>query len=125
MWVLLKSLLAKWAILRLILQAFGSLGWLLPLAFVLKALGLPFLLLLAVLAIPLLVVLAVLGLPILLVVMVGGFLVSVTLWIVSLGLAALKLAIPLLLIFWVLRWMFGRGDAPRTPESPATPGDAT
>ncbi len=52
MWLLLKSLLAKWAILKLVLKAFGSLGWLLPIAFVLKALGLPFLLLLAVIALP-------------------------------------------------------------------------
>jgi hypothetical protein len=111
MWILLKSLLAKWAILKLVLQAFGSLGWLLPLAFVLKALGLPFLLLLAVLAIPLLLVLAVLGLPILLVVAIGGFLVTVTVWIVSLGLAALKLVLPLVLLYWVARWMFGRGDS--------------
>ena len=50
MWVLLKSLLAQWAIVKLVLKAFGSLGWLLPLAFVLKALGLPLLLLLAALA---------------------------------------------------------------------------
>lgn len=111
MWVLLKSLLTKWAILKLVLKGLGSLGWLLPLAFILKAFGLPFLVMLAVLALPLLLVLAVIGLPFLLVALVGGFLITVTMWIVGIGVAALKLAIPLLLIYWVLKWMFGRGDS--------------
>ena len=74
MWVVRKSVLAKWAILKLVLKAFGSGGWLLPLAFILKALGLPFLIMLAGLALPLLLVLAVIGLPVLLVVLIGGFL---------------------------------------------------
>lgn len=112
MWVLLKSLLTKWAILKLVLKGLGSLGWLLPLAFILKAFGLPFLVMLAVLALPLLLVLAAIGLPLLLVALVGGFLLTVTLWIVGIGVAALKLAIPILLISWVLKWMSGRGDAP-------------
>ena len=112
MWLLLKSLLAKWAVLKLLLKAFGSLGWLLPLAFVLKALGLPFLLLLAVIALPVILVLAVLGLPILLVVTIGGFLVTLTMWIVGIGVAALKVAIPILLLYWVARWMLRLGDDP-------------
>lgn len=113
MWILLKSLLTKWAILKLVLKGLGSLGWLLPLAFILKAFGLPFLVMLAILALPLLVVLAVLGLPFLLVALIGGFLITVTMWIVGIGVAALKLAVPLLLIYWVLKWMFGRGDEPQ------------
>lgn len=122
MWVLLKSLLTKWAILKLVLKGLGSLGWLLPLAFILKAFGLPFLLMLAVLALPLLLVLAVIGLPFLLVALVGGFLITVTMWIVGIGVAALKLAIPLLLIYWLLKWLFGRGDEPQEilHESEAT-----
>ncbi|MFN8667897.1 MAG: hypothetical protein U0164_12040 [Gemmatimonadaceae bacterium] len=127
MWVLLKSLLAKWAILKLVLKAFGSLGWLLPLAVLLKALGLPFLLMLALLALPLLLVLAVIGLPFLLVAIVGGGLVTLTLWIVSLGIAALKIAIPLVLAYWVLRWMWSRGGdstGPLPPSAASTPPDA-
>lgn len=125
MWVLLKSLLAKWAIVKLVLKAFGSLGWLLPLAFVLKALGLPFLIMLAVLALPLLLVLALIGLPLLLVVVLGGAMVSFTLWIVSIGVVALKIAIPLLLIFWLLRWMTRRGDDPEhVPPSSVSPDAA-
>ncbi|MBK6306443.1 MAG: hypothetical protein IPF47_12315 [Gemmatimonadetes bacterium] len=124
MWVVLKSLLAKWAILKLVLKAFGSLGWLLPLAFILKALGLPFLIMLAVLALPLLLVLAVIGLPVLLVVLIGGFLVTVTMWIVSIGVVALKLAIPLVLAYWVLTWMLGRRDGPEASGDGTTPDAA-
>ena len=49
MWALLKSLLTKWAFFKVLLKALGSLAWLIPIAFVLKAIGLPFLLLLLVL----------------------------------------------------------------------------
>lgn len=119
MWILLKSLLAKWVMLKLVLKGLGSLGWLLPLAFILKAFGLPFLVMLAILALPLLLVLAVIGLPLLLVALVGGFLLTVTVWLVGLGIAAIKLVIPLLLLYWVARWMFGRGETP--PDVPLEP----
>jgi hypothetical protein len=121
MWVLLKSLLAKWAILKLVLKAFGSLGWLLPLALLLKAIGLPFLLVLALLALPLIPVLAIIGLPLLLVVVVGGALLTMTMWLVGIGLAALKLAIPILLIYWLVSWWFSRG----TEEVPPPPAGET
>ncbi len=121
MWVLLKSLLAKWAIVKLVLKAFGSLGWLLPIAFILKALGLPFLLLLAVVALPVILVLAVLGLPLLLIVLLGGFLVTVTMWIVSMGVVALKLAIPIILLYWIVRWLVSRRPA---SDPPSTAPDA-
>jgi hypothetical protein len=116
MWSLLKSLLLKWALVKTILKALGSLGWLLPLALVLKAVGLPVLMLLAVLAIPLVIVLAVLGLPLLLIVVVGGGLITFTMWLLSMGLFALKLALPFVLIYWIWRW-FSRSE-PGTPEPP-------
>ncbi len=119
MWILLKSLLARWVVLKLVLKGLGSLGWLLPVAFLLKAFGLPFLVMLAVLALPLLLVLAVIGLPLGLVVLVGGFLLTLTVWLVGLGVAVLKLALPLLLLYWVVRWMFGRGEA--SPDIPLEP----
>ena len=103
MWTLLKSLFAQWAVLRLVLKGIGSLGWLLPLAFLLKTFGLPLLVVLAVLALPLLIVLAVIGLPLILIVVVGGALLTFTLWIVSMGLLALKVAIPILLVAWLVR----------------------
>lgn len=120
MWALLKTLLAQWAVLKLLLKSVGSLAWLLPLAFLLKAVGLPLLILLAVLAIPLVLVLVILGLPILLVVLAGGALLTMTMWIVSMGLVALKVAVPLLLLYWLLRWLWrGNQPAPDTPSPDA------
>ena len=121
MWVLLKSLLAQWASVKLVLKAFGRLGCTPPLAFVPNALGLPVLLLLAALAIPVLLVLVALGLPVLLIVVVGGALVILTMWIVGIGLAALKLAIPLVLLHRILRLMVGTA---RVDPHPGVASDA-
>lgn len=117
MWAFLKAILVKWALIKSLLKILGSLGWLLPLAFILKAVGIPLLILLAVLAIPLFIVLAIFGLPLLLVVVVGGALLTFTMWIVSMGLLALKIALPIIAIVWVIRWFTrsrddGAKDAP-------------
>lgn len=117
MWTLLKSLLSKLALVQALLRILGSLGWLLPLAFILKAVGVPLLILLAVLALPLFIVLAVIGLPLLLVVVVGGALLAFTLWVVSMGLMALKIALPIVLVVWALRWFTrDRGTPPVADE---------
>ena len=47
MWSLIKSLLLKWALLKWLLKSLGSLGILVPIAFVLKMVGLPVLMVLA------------------------------------------------------------------------------
>jgi hypothetical protein len=117
MWAFLKAILVKWALIKSLLKILGSLGWLVPLAFILKAVGLPLLILLAVLAIPLLIVLAVIGLPLILVVVVGGALLTFTMWIVSMGLLALKIALPIIAIFWVIRWLTRSRDN-GTSETP-------
>ena len=49
MWTLIKGLLLKWALLKWLLKSLGSLGILVPVAFVLKMIGLPVLMVLAVL----------------------------------------------------------------------------
>ncbi len=125
MWALLKSLLLKWSLFKLLLKSLGSLAWLIPVAFVLKAIGLPVLIVLGILALPLIIILMVIGLPLLFIVIVGGGLLMVTFWIVSLGLMALKIALPIILIFWVIRWLFRRnGDGHRPPDV-TRPDDAT
>lgn len=119
MWAILKSLLTQLAIWKLLLKSLGSLAWLLPLAFILKAIGLPVLMLLAVLALPLLLLLFVIGLPIILVIMMGGALLSLTMVVLSIGVAALKIALPIALIWIVLRWLFkSRDDKPPMAEPP-------
>jgi hypothetical protein len=121
MWAFLKAILVKWALIKSLLKILGSLGWLLPLAFILKAVGLPILILLAVLAIPLFIVLAVIGLPLILVVVVGGALLTFTMWIVSMGLLALKVALPIILVVWIIRWLM----RPRDDGATQAPGADT
>lgn len=123
MWAILKTLLAQWAIWKLLLRSVGSLAWLIPLGLILKAVGLPALMLLAVLALPLFLVLVVLGLPIILVVIMGGLLLSATMALVSLGVAALKIAVPVVLVWVVLRWLLSSRHEPPPPQ--AKPADAT
>ncbi|MFN8572245.1 MAG: hypothetical protein U0132_09315 [Gemmatimonadaceae bacterium] len=123
MWALLKSLLAKWAVFKVLLKALGSLAWLIPIAFILKAIGIPMLVLLLILAAPILLVLAVIGLPILLVFVVGGFLLSILFTILSVGFAALKIVLPIVLVVWVVNWLLTtrKGDTPPLQDAPDAP----
>ena len=119
MWTLIKSVLLRWVALKALLKALGSLGWLLPLAFLLKAIGVPALILLAILGLPLLIVLAIFGLPLLLIVVVGGALLAFTFWMLSMGLFVLKLALPVIVIVWLIRAFTRRGGEATEPP-PAT-----
>ena len=114
MWSLITSLLAKWALLKLVLKTLGSLGLMLPIAYVLKAFGMPILILLAILAAPIFIVLAIIGLPFMFVIIVGIMLLVGFFALLSIGLLALKIAIPILLIYWLMRWFFRNGNKPST-----------
>jgi hypothetical protein len=118
---LLKWVLARVALFKLLLKSFGALAWLLPIALLLKALGWPALLMLAVLAIPLVIVLAIIGLPILLVAAAAGVMLMITFWVVSTGLLLIKIAVPILLVLWVLRWLRGSNRKRGSGGSQAKP----
>jgi hypothetical protein len=109
MWSLITSLLAKVALLKLLLKTLGSLGWLLPIAFVLKLVGLPVLIVLAILAAPIFIILAIIGLPIMFVIIAGVLLLVGFFFILSMGLLVLKIAIPIILVYWLIRWFFRNG----------------
>ena len=111
MWSLITSLLAKWALVRLLLKTLGSLGLLLPVAFLLKFIGLPILAVLAILALPVFIVLAIVGLPIMIVLVAGILLLVGFFALMSIGIAVLKIAIPILLVYWLLRWWFRNGKS--------------
>jgi hypothetical protein len=138
---LLKWMLARVALFKLLLKSFGALAWLLPIALLLKALGWPVLLMLAVLAVPLVIVLMIIGLPLLLVAGAAGVMLMIAFWVASTGLLLIKIAVPVLLVLWLLRWLRGsnkgrgggtspakgtggsgspgsQGGAPTTPEPP-------
>ena len=114
MWSLLTSLLAKLALLKLVLKTLGSLGLLLPIAFVLKAIGMPILIVLAILAAPIFIVLAIIGMPFMFIIVVGIMLLVGFFAMLSIGLLALKIAIPILLIYWLMRWFFRNGKKTST-----------
>lgn len=117
MWSLITSLLAKWALLKLLLKTLGSLGWLLPIAFILKVVGLPILAVLAILALPVFIILAIVGLPIMFVIVAGIFLLVGFFFLLSMGLLVLKIAIPILLVYWLLKWFFKNGKKTSTDPS--------
>ena len=114
MWTFLKGLLVQWAIIKLLLKSLGSLGILVPLAFLLKLLGLKLIAVLGILALPVLLVLAIIGLPFILVFLMGGFLLALVAGALSLGIMVLKIVLPIAIVFWMLSWLFGkkRGDKP-------------
>ena len=109
MWSFITSLLAKVALLKLLLKTFGSLGWLIPIAFILKFIGLPVLAVLALLALPVFTILAIVGLPIMFVLVAGILLLVGFFAMLSIGILVLKIAIPVLLVYWLLRWWFKNG----------------
>ena len=118
MWALLKTLLSQWALFKVLLAALGRLAWLIPVAFILKTIGLPMLTLLLLLALPIFIVLALVGLPFIVVAIAGTLLVAGFFFLLSLGLTVLKIAIPIVLIVWIVRWFTRNGDRPKT--DPAT-----
>lgn len=111
MWSLITSLLTKWALFKVLLKGLGSLGWLIPVAFILKFVGLPVLAVLAILAVPVFIILAIVGLPIMFAVVAGILLLVGFFALLSIGIAVLKIAIPLLLVYWLLRWWFRNGKS--------------
>ena len=106
---LVKWLLARVALFKLLLKTFGALAWLLPIALLLKALGWPVLLVLGILAVPLIIVLMVVGLPLLLVAAAAGVMLMIVFWVVSTGMLLIKIAVPILLVVWLIRWLRGSG----------------
>lgn len=124
MWALIKALLIKWAMLKWILKTIGSLGLWVPIAFLLKMFGLPVLMVLGVLALPILIVLALFGMPFILVFLLAGALLAILSAVLSFGLLALKIVVPIVLVVWILKWMWGsngsKPDEGTTSTPPAT-----
>ena len=124
MWTLIKGLLLKVAMLKWLLKSLGSLGILVPIAFVLKMVGLPVLMVLAVLALPILIMLALFGMPFILVFLLGGALMAILSAVLTFGIMALKIIVPIVLLVWVLRWVMGwNGSKP--DDGSTTPPPAT
>ena len=132
MWSAIKWVLLRIAAIRWVFKL-GWLGVLIPIAFVLKAIGLPLLLILLVLALPVLLMFFVFGLPVFLVVVAGGAFMGLVSFVLTLSFAVLKIAIFVVLPIWLVfaiapriaRWFKGGGNGndskPSAPPNPAPP----
>lgn len=103
MWAMLKTLLVQGILAKTLLRSFGWLGWLLPVGFLLKFVGLPLLAVLGVLALPVLILLFVIGLPVFLVLIVGGALMALVGTLLTVGIALAKVIIPIALVVMLVR----------------------
>ncbi len=122
MWQILKTLFIQGVLAKVLLRAFGWLGWLLPIGFLLKAIGWPILVVLGILAAPVIILLLIVGLPIFVVLMVGTLLMSVVGFVLTIGIALAKILIPIALVVWLVRWLLkdrGSEAAPATPAAAA------
>ena len=134
MLALLKWLVIRLAAVRWVLKAFGGLAFLLPVAFLLKVIGLPIVAVLSVLALPVFFMLFVFGLPIILVLLGGGLVMAVLFAVLTLGLIALKvfifIVVPAWLVWKLVSWAFrfvrrGFGGGDGGGSGGATGGPAT
>ena len=111
-WIVLRLAAIRW------LFKLGWLGMLLPIALLLKTIGLPLLGILSIIALPLLILLFLFGLPIFLVLLFGGALMGLIGFVLTVGVAVLKIGLFVVLpiwLFWKLGttlygWIFKRGD---------------
>jgi hypothetical protein len=128
MWSMITGLLVRIAALRWLFKL-GGLGLLVPIAFLLKVVGLPILAVLSVIALPLLVLLFIFGLPVFMVFIVGSMLMGLLGVVLTIGIAALKIGLFVVLPIWLV-WTLGRklvcamrrkGGDDTPPASPIDP----
>ena len=126
MWTLVKAWLLKLILQRSLGAVLAALlVILLPIAGILKVVGIPLLLVLLIVGAPLLLLLAVIGLPILLVLGAGMAIIGVISAVLAMGFALLKVALPILLVVWLVRWILsgrngGNGKEQRTEPGPTS-----
>lgn len=102
MFATITSVALRLAAIRWAVKSFVGLGLLVPLAFVLKFVGLPVLIVLGVLAAPVMFVLFLLGLPVFLVLIVAALLMGGLFFVLTIGLVALKIFLFVILPIWLV-----------------------
>jgi hypothetical protein len=119
MWTVLKALALRLAVGRTLGGMLATLFlFLVPLAGVLKVIGLPILIVLGVIGAPVFLLLAAIGLPVLVVVGFGGVMLLLVGGLLALGILAIKIALPIILIGWLVKWWRTKPKPPRAPEPP-------
>lgn len=106
MWSAIRWLVLRVAAIRWLFKL-GWLGALIPIALMLKSVGLPLLIVLAVVGIPVLILLFLFGLPVILVLAFGGLFLGLLGVGLMVGLAMLKFLIFVVLPIWLI-WKLAR-----------------
>ena len=113
MWMLLKGLALRFVVGRTIGGLFATLLLVLvPVAGVLKIIGLPLLIVLGVVGAPLFLLLAAIGLPVLLVLGLGAVLLGCIGLLLALSVLAIKIILPIVLVVWLVKWILGKRKRP-------------
>jgi hypothetical protein len=97
----ITRLVAQFAMIRWLFKL-GGLALLLPVAALLKVIGIPVLLILLVVGAPVIILLLLFGLPIFAVLALGGMLIGFIGMLLTLGVAAVKFAIFVVLPIWLM-----------------------
>ena len=117
MWLLLKGFALRFLVGRTVGGTFLALLLaIVPIGGVLKLVGLPLLLVLAVIGAPLFLLLALIGLPVLLALAFGGLLLALLGAVLALGILAIKIVVPMVLVVWFVRWMLRDGKTERRDD---------
>lgn len=125
MWTFVKAWLLKLVLQRSLGAVLAALlVILLPIAAMLKVVGIPLLFVALIVGAPLLLFLAVIGLPLMLVVGAGVAIMSLISAILALGFALLKVALPILLVVWLVRWFMAGRNGDNGKPKPSEPGPA-
>ena len=106
MWNILKAIVLRWLLARTFGKALGLLALLIPLGALLKVVGVPLLIALLVLGLPVLLLLALLGLPLILAALAAAALAAIVGTVLTLGILAIKIVLPIVLVVWFIRWAF-------------------
>lgn len=128
MWTAIARLVAQLAAIRWLFKL-GGLALLLPIAAILKVIGVPLMIVLSIVALPVMILLFLFGLPIFLVLAVGGIIMALFSFVLMIGVAALKIFIFVVLPIWALAWIvrnvwgwtFGRGSDESPPPATSDP----
>ena len=132
MWAMISRWVLRLAALRWLFKL-GGLGLLLPIAFLLKAIGLPLLAILSVVGLPILILLFLFGLPIILVLIFGAMAMGLVGMVLTIGIVAIKFGLFVVLPLWLI-WKIGSmacgrickrgGTDPGSSNSGFDPGSA-
>jgi hypothetical protein len=128
MWSAIRWLVLRIAAIRWLFKL-GGLAFLLPIALLLKTIGLPLLGILSILALPVLILLFLFGLPVFLVFIFGSMLRGLIGMVLTIGLAAVKIGLFVVLPLWLMwtvaskisGWTFKRGGGDDSTSKGTTP----